>query len=62
LNARNVDALVARGAAFANQSRFQEAVNDFERALGKLVSELFAQVYSGLDGSVLLVRRCPLAP
>lgn len=33
LNARNVDALVARGAAFANQSRFQEAVNDFERAL-----------------------------
>jgi len=33
LHAENVDALVARGAAYANQSRFRQAVQDFQQAL-----------------------------
>ena len=34
LDANNVDAYVARGAAFANQRDFSRAVADFETALG----------------------------
>ena len=37
LNRRNVDAYVARGAAFANQRDFSRAVADFETAMGELV-------------------------
>ncbi len=33
VDANNTDALVARGAAYANLKRFEEAAADFERAL-----------------------------
>ena len=35
LDRRNVDAHVARGAAFANQRDFARAIADFEAALGQ---------------------------
>ena len=35
LDRGNVDAHVARGAAFANQRNFSRAIADFETALGK---------------------------
>jgi len=35
LDRGNVDAYVARGAAFANQRDFSRAIADFETALGK---------------------------
>ena len=36
LDRRNVDAWVARGAAYANQRHYQRAAADFEAALGEL--------------------------
>ena len=35
LNRRNVDAWVARGAAYANQHAFPRAISDLQTALGK---------------------------
>ena len=36
LDRRNVDAWVARGAAYANQHAFPKAISDFQTALGVL--------------------------
>ncbi len=35
LNRRNVDAYVARGAAYANISQFTKAIADFDTAIGE---------------------------
>lgn len=40
LDRRNVDAWVARGAAYANQHAFPKAISDFQTALGMLFSLL----------------------
>ena len=42
LDRRNVDAWVARGAAYANQHAFPKAVSDFQTALG--VSNIMQQL------------------
>jgi len=42
LDRRNVDAWVARGAAYANQHAFPKAVSDFQTALG--VSSILKQL------------------
>ena len=42
LDRRNVDAWVARGAAYANQHAFPKAVSDFQTALG--VSSIMTQL------------------
>lgn len=39
LNRRNVDAWVARGAAYANQHAFPKAISDLQTALGKACIE-----------------------
>lgn len=40
LDRRNVDAWVARGAAYANQHAFPKAISDFQTALGVLCNVL----------------------
>lgn len=41
LDRRNVDAWVARGAAYANRHAFPKATSDFQTALGMLLTSKF---------------------
>lgn len=44
LDRRNVDAWVARGAAYANQHAFPKAISDFQTALGAPINPPLHQV------------------
>ena len=56
LDRRNVDAWVARGAAYANQHAFPKAISDFQTALGALQSHAHVSICS------LLVSFCAEYP